>query len=186
MRVVVFVVLLLALLGVTPAQAAPSITVEWRDAATIRADWSTPGQVACVYVEVRPTGLCGEFGGALVPFQVYPGQLVTMRAGDTVLASAAIPASPYPAPMAIAWVDATLSITIADPAPARCLWLVGGYRLDTPLPDSCGKTTYTLGPAYQSDDYRPIGRTLRLVDTGQLIYDLPIRAAIALPFVARP
>lgn len=188
MRRFLFLLLLLALLGVTPARADTQLGVEWRDAATIRVDWSTPGQVSCVYVEERPTGLCGEFGGKLVPFIVYPGQVVTVRAGDVTLTSVIIPASPFPAPMTAAWVGSTLTITITDPAPARCLWLVGGSLLSQWLDNSCGKATYTISYQYLSSGYKPDGRTLQLVDTGALIYALPVplRSEISLPLVVGP
>jgi len=94
---------------------------------------------------------------------------------------------PAGAPLSASWQGDALRITIAEPAPARCLYLSGGGRLTTFLPDSCGVTTYTIPPGGDAN-YRPNGRTLQLVDTGALIYALPVplRSEISLPLVVGP
>ena len=62
------------------------------------------------------------------------------------------------APLAMTWQGSTLIIVTGPPA--GCLWLIGAGRLDTPLPDSCGVDTYTIGYPYLDQNYSPIGRTL--------------------------
>lgn len=73
------------------------------------------------------------------------------------------------------WHNHVLTIYVGYPLPG-CLRLIGAGRLDAPLPDSCGVETYTIGPSYLSDDYRPGGRTLVL-----RTYDGIDRAFYALP-----
>jgi len=59
------------------------------------------------------------------------------------------------------WTNHVMTIYVGYPLPG-CLRLIGGGRLDAELPDSCGVSTYTIGPSYLSDNYRPQGRTLVL------------------------
>jgi hypothetical protein len=89
-------------------------------------------------------------------------------------------------PLAAQWEGRVLHITITNPAPARCLELSGGGKLDTFLPDSCGVTTYDLPLRGGDANYAPAGRTLRLVDTGNVVYELAVPGwVVRLPWVAR-
>jgi hypothetical protein len=91
-----------------------------------------------------------------------------------------------PAPLTAQWEDRTLHITIADPAPTRCLELIGGGRLDTFLPDSCGVSSYDLPLSGGDANYAPAGRVLRLVDTGAVVYELAVPGWVVwLPWVAK-
>lgn len=92
------------------------------------------------------------------------------------------------APLTAIWQADVLHITIANPAPNRCLMLIGGGKLDVYLPDSCGVTTYDLPIVGIDSNYAPVGRTLRLVDSGSVVYDLPIspRSVLYLPLVVTP
>lgn len=103
-----------------------------------------------------------------------------------------IPLTPEPglsAALFADWTNHTLTIYVGYPLPG-CLRLIGANRLDAPLPDSCGKTTYTLGPSYLSDDYRPGGRTvvLRTYDgQDRAFYPLPPDPGLRyLPLIVKP
>lgn len=180
----------LTLLAPWPAQAqpGPQLGLEWRDAATVRVDWATPGQVTCIYVEDTPTGLCGEYGSQLIPFIVYPDLLVHARAGDQVVISRKIPPNAYPVPLAAAWGPGGLEVTIAGPAPARGLRLVGGGLLSQEIPESYGQASYTFTKTWVDQFANPSNRWLQLIDTGQLIYQIkvPPHYLASLPLVAKP
>lgn len=170
------------------AQAGPQLGIEWRDAATVRVDWATPGQVTCIFVEDTPTGLCGEYGSKLIPFIVYPDLLVHAQAGAQVVISRKIPPNAYPVPLAAQWVAGRLEATITGAAPARGLRLVGGGLLSQEIPESYGQASYTFPDSFVDQFGNPSNRWLQLIDTGQLIYQVkvPPHYVASLPLVAKP
>jgi hypothetical protein len=97
------------------------------------------------------------------------------------------PAAP---PLAAAWVNdraptSALVITVGMPG---CLRLIGNNLLDTELPDSCGKATYTIAPDSLNQDYDPHGRTIVLrdeqgIDRAMLPVPPHYRYAALLPLV---
>lgn len=89
-----------------------------------------------------------------------------------------IPLTPEPglsAALVAEWDNHTLTIYVGYPLPG-CLRLIGAGRRDAELPDSCGVSTYTIGPNYQDANYNPDGRTVVL-----RTYDGQDRASYTLP-----
>lgn len=87
------------------------------------------------------------------------------------------------------WTNHVMTIYVGYPLPG-CLRLIGAGRPDAPLPGSCGVATYTIGPSYLSDDYRPGGRmlVLRTYDgQDRAFYTLPADPGLRyLPLIVKP
>lgn len=99
------------------------------------------------------------------------------------------PAEPLLAALFADWRNHVLTIYVGYPLPG-CLRLIGAGLRDAELPDSCNKATYTIAPAYLSQDYQPQGRTavLRTYDgQDRAFYTLPADPGYHyLPLVAAP
>lgn len=99
-----------------------------------------------------------------------------------------VPPTPVPqlAPISAVWVGTTLHIVTTQPG---CLWLLGGGKPATPLPDSCGVGEYLIGPNFLDANYSPSGRSVGLQRyDGRMpfVLLLPPRIVVGLPMMAGP